>query len=113
MAGLIFKGVVLGNLIALNAIVYLGYRTFSGGLDLLERGCSSDGRATQREYDYFKKDLMGMQDKMLKSQRNLFLKAAPLSQVCRSSDEHPRHRGCWGQHSGCRGFTCRQSGVSC
>ena len=36
MAGIIFKGVVLGNLIALNAIVYLGYRTFSGGLDLLK-----------------------------------------------------------------------------
>ena len=103
MAGIIFKGVVLSNLIALNAIVYLGYRTFSGGLDLLKSEVALQmEERLKEEYDYFKKDLMGMQDNMLKSQEKLIPKGGTVSQVCRSSDEHPRYRSCWGQHSGRR-----------
>ena len=69
MAGIIFKGVVLGNLIALNAIVYLGYRTFSGGLDLLKSEVALQMEKRLKRVRLLQKDLMGMQDNMLKSEK--------------------------------------------
>lgn len=72
MAGIIFKGVVIGNLIALNAIVYLGYRTFTGGLDLLksEVALQLEQRLTE-EYGYITKDLESMKGDLLESQKKL------------------------------------------
>ena len=71
----LFKGVVLGNLIALNAIVYLGYRAFSGGLDLLKSEVALQmEERLQEEYDFIKKDLKGLQSNMLKSQEKLIPK---------------------------------------
>ena len=72
MLKLIFKGVVVGNLLALNAIVYMGYRTFSGGLDLLksEVALQLEQRLTE-EYGYITKDLEGMKSDLLESQKKL------------------------------------------
>lgn len=71
----LFKGVVIGNLIALNAIVYLGYRAFSGGLDLLKSEVALQmEERLKEEYDFIKKDLKGLQSNMLKSQEKLIPK---------------------------------------
>lgn len=72
---ILFKGIVLGNLIALNLIVFFAYRTVSGKFNLLksELALQLESRLTE-EYDYFKKDLVGMQDKLLESQEKLIPK---------------------------------------
>ena len=72
MIKILFKGVVVGNLIALNVIVYFGYRAFTGGLNLLKSEVALQmEERLQEEYDYIKKDLKGMQDNLLKSQEKL------------------------------------------
>ena len=40
----------------------------------------------KEEYDFIKKDLEGLQSNMLKSQENLYQRAALLNQACQSSD---------------------------
>lgn len=77
MANLIFKGIVLGNLIALNAIVYLGYRTFSGGLDLLKSEIALQmEERLKEEYDFIQKDLKGLESNLLESQKQLIPETA-------------------------------------
>ena len=77
MVSLIFKGVVLGNLIALNAIVYLGYRTFSGGLDLLKSEIALQmEQRLKEEYDFIQKDLKGLESNLLESQKELIPETA-------------------------------------
>lgn len=77
MANLIFKGIVLGNLIALNAIVYLGYRTFSGGLDLLKSEIALQmEERLKEEYDFIQKDLKGLESNLLESQKELIPETA-------------------------------------
>ena len=65
----------IGNLIALNLIVFFAYRAVSGKFNLLksELALQLESRLTE-EYEYFKKDLMGMQDDLLKSQEKLIPK---------------------------------------
>ena len=77
MANLIFKGIVLGNLIALNAVVYLGYRTFSGGLDLLKSEIALQmEERLKEEYDFIQKDLQGLESNLLESQKELIPETA-------------------------------------
>ena len=77
MANLIFKGIVLGNLIALNAIVYLGYRTYSGGLDLLKSEIALQmEERLKEEYDFIQKDLQGLESNLLESQKELIPETA-------------------------------------
>lgn len=77
MINLIFKGIVLGNLIALNAIVYLGYRTFSGGLDLLKSEIALQmEERLKEEYDFIQKDLKGLESNLLESQKELIPETA-------------------------------------
>ena len=77
MANLIFKGIVLGNLLALNAIVYLGYRTFSGGLDLLKSEIALQmEERLKEEYDFIQKDLKGLESNLLESQKQLIPETA-------------------------------------
>ena len=72
MIGIIVKGVILGNLLALNAIVYIGYRTFAGGIDLVKSEIALQmEERLKEEYDFIKKDLKGLQSNMLKSQEKL------------------------------------------
>ena len=72
---ILFKGIVLGNLIALNLIVFFAYRAVSGKFNLLksELALQLESRLTE-EYEYFKKDLMGMQEDLLQSQEKLIPK---------------------------------------
>lgn len=72
MLKLIFKGLVVGNLLALNAIVYMGYRTFSGGLDLLKSEIALQmEERLKEEYDFIQKDLKGLESNLLESQKKL------------------------------------------
>ena len=72
MIGVIVKGVILGNLLALNAIVYIGYRTFTGGIDLVKSEIALQmEERLKEEYDFIKKDLKGLQSNVLKSQEKL------------------------------------------
>ena len=72
MIGVIVKGVILGNLLALNAIVYIGYRTFTGGIDLVKSEIALQmEERLKEEYDFIKKDLKGLQINVLKSQEKL------------------------------------------
>lgn len=65
-------GLVAGNLIALNAIAFIGYRALTGGLDLLksEMALQLEERLTE-EYDYITKDLTKMKGDLLGSQEKL------------------------------------------
>tara|TARA_A100001234_G_C12536916_1_gene347056 strand:- start:123 stop:383 length:261 start_codon:yes stop_codon:yes gene_type:complete len=77
MLKLIFKGVVVGNLLALNAIVYMGYRTFSGGLDLLKSEIALQmEERLKEEYDFIQKDLKGLESNLLESQKELIPETA-------------------------------------
>lgn len=65
-------GVVAGNLLALNAIAFFGYRALTGGLDLLksEIALQMEQRLTE-EYGYITKDLESMKSDLLGSQKKL------------------------------------------
>ncbi|MAP42152.1 MAG: hypothetical protein CL981_00225 [Euryarchaeota archaeon] len=77
MLKLIFKGLVVGNLLALNAIVYMGYRTFSGGLDLLKSEIALQmEERLKEEYDFIQKDLKGLESNLLESQKELIPETA-------------------------------------
>lgn len=77
MLKLIFKGVVVGNLLALNAIVYMGYRTFSGGLDLLKSEIALQmEERLKEEYDFIQKDLKGLESNLLESRKELIPETA-------------------------------------
>ena len=68
-------GIVAGNLLALNAIAYFGYRALTGGLDLLKSEVALQmEERLEEEYDYIKKDMQGMQDSLLQSQEKLIPK---------------------------------------
>lgn len=72
MIKVIVGGVVLGNLIALNAVAYFGYRALTGGLNLLKSEIALQmEERLKEEYDFIKKDLKGLQSNMLKSQEKL------------------------------------------
>tara|TARA_B100000035_G_scaffold49461_1_gene38005 strand:- start:6571 stop:6831 length:261 start_codon:yes stop_codon:yes gene_type:complete len=72
MLGIIFKGIVVGNLVALNLFAWMVYKTFNGKLDFLksEMALQLEERLAE-EYEYFKEDLKGMQGDLLKSQEKL------------------------------------------
>ena len=72
MIKIIGIGLVAGNLIALNAIAFLGYRAFNGGLDLLksEIALQFEERLTE-EYGYITKDLESLKSNLLGSQEKL------------------------------------------
>lgn len=72
MIKVIAIGVVAGNLLALNAIAYFGYRALTGGLDLLksEMALQLEERLTE-EYGYITKDLESMKGDLLGSQEKL------------------------------------------
>lgn len=77
MLKLVFKGLVVGNLLALNAIVYMGYRTFSGGLDLLKSEIALQmEERLKEEYDFIQKDLKGLESNLLESQKELIPETA-------------------------------------
>lgn len=77
MLKLIFKGLVVGNLLALNAIVYMGYRTFSGGIDLLKSEIALQmEERLKEEYDFIQKDLKGLESNLLESQKELIPETA-------------------------------------
>ena len=72
MIKVIVGGVVLGNLVALNAVAYFGYRALTGGLNLLKSEIALQmEERLKEEYDFIKKDLKGLQSNMLKSQEKL------------------------------------------
>lgn len=72
MLKIIVGGVVLGNLVALNAVAYFGYRALTGGLNLLKSEIALQmEERLKEEYDFIKKDLKGLQSNMLKSQEKL------------------------------------------
>lgn len=72
MIKVIVGGVVVGNLIALNAVAYFGYRALTGGLNLLKSEIALQmEERLKEEYDFIKKDLKGLQSNMLKSQEKL------------------------------------------
>lgn len=72
MLKIIVGGVVLGNLVALNAVAYFGYRALTGGLNLLKSEIALQmEERLKEEYDFIKKDLKGLQSSMLKSQEKL------------------------------------------
>ena len=67
----------MGNLLALNAIVYMGYRTFSGGLDLLKSEIALQmEERLKEEYDFIQKDLKGLESNLLESQKELIPETA-------------------------------------
>ena len=72
MVKIIAIGVVAGNLIALNAIAYIGYRSLTSGLDLVksEIALQLEQRLTE-EYGYITKDLETMKGDLLDSQEKL------------------------------------------
>ena len=77
MLKLIFKGLVVGNLLALNAIVYMGYRTFSGGIVLLKSDVALQmEERLKEEYDFIQKDLKGLESNLLESQKELIPETA-------------------------------------
>ena len=72
MLKIIVGGVVMGNLVALNAVAYFGYRALTGGLNLLKSEIALQmEERLKEEYDFIKKDLKGLQSNMLKSQEKL------------------------------------------
>ena len=72
MVKIVAIGVVAGNLIALNAIAYIGYRSLTSGLDLVksEIALQLEQRLTE-EYGYITKDLETMKGDLLGSQEKL------------------------------------------
>lgn len=75
MLKIVVGGIVLGNLIALNAVAYFGYRALTGGLDLLKSEVALQmEERLKEEYDYIKKDMKGMQESLLQSQERLIPK---------------------------------------
>lgn len=68
-------GIVVGNLMALNAVAYFGYRALNGGLNLLksEVALQMEERLAE-EYDYIKKDMKGLKENLLQSQEKLIPK---------------------------------------
>lgn len=67
----------MGNLLALNAIVYMGYRTFSGGLDLLKSEIALQmEERLKEEYDFIQKDLKGLESNLLESRKELIPETA-------------------------------------
>lgn len=75
MLKIIVGGIVLGNLVALNAVAYFGYRALTGGLDLLKSEVALQmEERLKEEYDYIKKDMKGMQDSLMQSQEKLIPK---------------------------------------
>lgn len=75
MLKIIGGGIVLGNLVALNAVAYFGYRALTGGLDLLKSEVALQmEERLKEEYDYIKKDLKGMQNSLMQSQEKLIPK---------------------------------------
>ena len=72
MIKVIAIGVVAGNLLALNAIAFFGYRALTSGLDLLksELVLQLEERLTE-EYGYITKDLESMKSNLLGSQKKL------------------------------------------
>ena len=75
MLKVIVGGVVLGNLVALNAVAYFGYRALTGGLNLLKSEIALQmEERLKEEYDFIKKDLKGLQSNMLQSQEKLIPK---------------------------------------
>ena len=72
MIKVIAVGVVAGNLLALNAIAFFGYRALTSGLDLLqsELVLPLEERLTE-EYGYITKDLESMKSGLLGSQEKL------------------------------------------
>ena len=72
MIKVIAVGVVAGNLLALNAVAYFGYRALTGGLDLLksEMALQLEERLTE-EYAYITKDLESLKGDLLGSQKKL------------------------------------------
>lgn len=77
MLKLIFKGVVVGNLLALNFLVFMAYKTFAGKLEFLksEIGLQMEERLTE-EYDFIQKDLKGLESNLLESQKELIPETA-------------------------------------
>lgn len=72
MINVIFRGIVIGNLLALNVGAFLAYRAATGGLDLLksEIALQMEQRLTE-EYKYITKDLESMKGDLLSSQEKL------------------------------------------
>lgn len=72
MMKILFKGVVLGNLIVLNLIAFFAYKTVSGKFNLLksELALQLENRLTE-EYEYITKDLANMKGDLLSSQEKL------------------------------------------
>lgn len=72
MIKVIAVGVIAGNLLALNAVAFFGYRALTGGLDLLksELALQLEERLTE-EYGYITKDLQSMKSNLLGSQEKL------------------------------------------
>ena len=72
MIKVVATGLVVGNLLALNAIVYFGYRALESGLDLVqsEMALQMEQRLTE-EYDYITKDMESMKGDLLGSQEKL------------------------------------------
>ena len=77
MLKLIFKGIVLGNLLALNFLVFMAYKTFTGKLEFLksEIGLQMEERLTE-EYDFIQKDLKGLESNLLESRKELIPETA-------------------------------------
>ena len=77
MLKLIFKGVVVGNLLALNFLVFMAYKTFAGKFEFLksEIGLQMEERLTE-EYDFIQKDLKGLESNLLESQKELIPETA-------------------------------------
>ena len=74
MIKVIAIGVVAGNLLALNAIAYFGYRALTGGLDLLksEMALQLEERLMRsmlitKDLESMKGDLLGSQEKLIPS----------------------------------------------
>lgn len=72
MINVIFRGIVIGNLLALNVGAFFAYRVATGGLDLLksEIALQMEQRLTE-EYKYITKDLESMKGDLLNSQKKL------------------------------------------
>ena len=58
MVKIILGSIVLGNLFALNAVAFFGYRALTGGFDLLKSEIALQmEERLKEEYDFIKEDL--------------------------------------------------------
>lgn len=69
---MIFKGIVLGNLIALNLMFFLGYKTVSGKINLAksELALQVEDRLSE-EYKYITNGLKTIKDELLSTQQEV------------------------------------------